>query len=76
MFIKDYNPVGIVSVGKEPIQLLEPLGTPLSIIRVVDLESAEGILREFVSQALSISKEHDVEYAFTSLPAEYADPAN
>jgi ribosomal protein S18 acetylase RimI-like enzyme len=71
VFLDDSKPIGIVSVGKEPIQLLKPLGTPLSMIRVVDPERSEGVIREFISQALRISKDNEVEYVSTSLPAKH-----
>ena len=71
VFIDDFEPIGIVSVGKEPVQLLEPLGTPFSMIQVVDPERNEGVMREFISQALRISMDNEVDYVSTNLPAKY-----
>ena len=71
VFIDDFEPIGIVSVGKEPVQLLEPLGTPFSMIQVVDPERNEGVMREFISQALRISMDNEGDYVSTNLPAKY-----
>ncbi len=36
VFVEGSDPVGVVSVGKEPIQLIEPPGTPVAILSIVD----------------------------------------
>lgn len=71
VFVEGSDPVGVVAVGKEPFQLLAPVGTPLSVIRVLDYEQQEETLREFASKAMAISKENEVDYVSTNVPSKY-----
>lgn len=71
VFVEGSDPVGLVAVGKEPFQLLAPVGTPLSVIRVLDYEQQEETLREFAIKALAMSKENEVDYVSTSVPSKY-----
>lgn len=71
VFVEGSDPIGVVAVGKEPFQLLAPVGTPLSVIRVLDYEQQEDTLREFASKAMEISKENGVGYVSTSVPSKY-----
>lgn len=71
VFVEDSNLVGIVSIGKEPIQLLAPPGTTMSEIRVLDLEGLKETLKEFASRALSLSKENAAKYSITRFPVRY-----
>jgi ribosomal protein S18 acetylase RimI-like enzyme len=55
-------------VGKEPLQLFAPIGTPLAGFRVLDYKQASEVLTEFTSAAMEIARDHDVDYASTSVP--------
>lgn len=68
LFVKDTHPVGFVMVGKEPLQLLAPLGTPLASFRILDYKQPPELLAEFVSAAMEIALDHDVDYAALSVP--------
>jgi ribosomal protein S18 acetylase RimI-like enzyme len=68
LFVKDTHPVGFVMVGKEPLQLLAPLGTPLASFRVLDYKQPTELLAEFISAAMAIAQDHDVDYAYLSMP--------
>ncbi|UCH57382.1 MAG: hypothetical protein JSV18_00190, partial [Candidatus Bathyarchaeota archaeon] len=70
VFVDD-SPVGLVAVGKEPVQLFAPLGTPLSMIRILDFERPKETLKEFSQKALAMSEENAVEYASISIPSKY-----
>ncbi|MDH5201013.1 MAG: GNAT family N-acetyltransferase [Candidatus Bathyarchaeota archaeon] len=74
VFVEGQKPVGVLSVGREPIQLLEPPGTPMAITSLVDPGQPEGVLREFASRALEISEERAVEYALAIFPFTYEGP--
>ena len=63
------DPVGVVSVGTEPVMLLAPVGTKLSLIRVVDYGKPLEVLEEFASGAMAITRENDAEYSHVSFPA-------
>ena len=74
VFVEGQMPFGVLSVGREPIQLLEPPGTPMAIMSLVDLDHPEGVLREFASRALEISEEREVEYVLAIFPFTYEEP--
>lgn len=74
VFVEGQKPVGVLSVGREPIQLLEPPGTPMAITSLVDPGQPEGVLREFASRALEISEEREVEYVLAIFPFTYEGP--
>lgn len=68
LFVKDAHPVGFAMVGKEPHSLFAPIGTPLATFRVLDYKQSPELLTEFVSAAVDIAHEHDVDYAYLSVP--------
>ncbi|MGY5880737.1 MAG: GNAT family N-acetyltransferase [Candidatus Thorarchaeota archaeon] len=72
VFIHDNELVGFVVVSEEPVKLLEPIGTPMSNIIVIDYSKPEEILKEFADGALRISKERNVVYSFIDVPAKYS----
>lgn len=76
VFVKDLNPFGIVAIGKEPIRFLAAPGTPMSEIRVFDFEVPSEILKEFISKALSISRENAAKYTLTRFPTKYVELTN
>jgi GNAT superfamily N-acetyltransferase len=76
VFIEDSNPFGIVAIGKEPIRFLAPPDTPMSEIRVVDFEKPKEVYLEFISKALSLSKENAVKYSLTRFPTKYRELTN
>ncbi|MFX0078615.1 MAG: GNAT family N-acetyltransferase [Candidatus Hermodarchaeota archaeon] len=68
LFVKDAQPVGFVMVGKEPLQLFAPIGTPLAVFRIIDYKQAPELLAEFIAAAVEIAHDHDVDYASISIP--------
>ncbi len=60
---RNTNPVGIVAVGKEPVQLLASPGTPMALIRLLETALSEEDLTDFATEALKLAMEKDVEYA-------------
>jgi len=68
LFVKDATPVGFVIVGREPLQLFAPSGTPLAVFRILDFKQAPKLLTEFVSEAVAIAHEKNVDYASISIP--------
>lgn len=73
VFIVDSNPIGLVTMGKEPVRLLAAIGTPISIINIIDFEQPNEILYEFASRALSLSKEKEVTFSSTTFPAKFEE---
>jgi len=73
VFIHDGELVGLVVVSEEPVKLLEPIGTLMSNIIVIDYTKPIEILKEFADGALKISKERNVVYSFIDVPAKYSE---
>jgi ribosomal protein S18 acetylase RimI-like enzyme len=69
VFVEDSNPVGIVAVGKEPIQLLAPPGTPMAIIRTLDNKQPAETLRTLALNALELGAKSNIEYAMATFPS-------
>lgn len=71
VFVHDQKLVGIVVLSEEPIRLIEPIGTPMSIILVIDYSMPIDILQEFADAALRMAKECNAAYSFIDIPAEH-----
>ncbi|MGY5873032.1 MAG: GNAT family N-acetyltransferase [Candidatus Thorarchaeota archaeon] len=70
VFIHKQDLVGFVVVSEEPVKLIEPLGTPMSNIIVIDYTKPVDVLKEFADGALRIARERNVAYSFIDIPAE------
>jgi ribosomal protein S18 acetylase RimI-like enzyme len=68
VFVQNLNPIGIVAVGKEPIQLLASPGTPVTLINLIETKQAEEVVEDFVSEALKLSTQKNVGYAMATFP--------
>jgi RimJ/RimL family protein N-acetyltransferase len=75
VFLSDKDVVGLVFVGKEPLQLLAPVGTPLSRFYLVDFQQPVSVLEEFLSEALKLAKAKKVDYAYLIFPAKHTSIA-
>ena len=71
VMIHDKKLVGLVVISEEPVRLLEPIGTPMSSVLVIDYSMPMHILQEFANAALRIAKDNNVAYSFLDIPAEY-----
>jgi len=60
---RNTDPVGIVAVGKEPVQLLASPGTPMAMMRLVEVALPEEDIADFATEALRLATEKGVEYA-------------
>ncbi len=70
VFAEDTQEVGAVYIGKEPLQLLEPIGTPLSRFFVLNFEHPPEILEEFAIKAMDAAKDANVFFAYIIIPAD------
>lgn len=75
-FVEGSDPVGVLSIGKEPIQLIEPPGTPVAILSLVDPDKPRRTIREFAEGALAKSRERSVEYALAIINHEHLEQIN
>jgi len=69
VFVQNSNLVGIVAVGKEPLQLLASPGTPLAIIRLIDTTLSKEDLENFAVEALRLATQKNSEYALATFPS-------
>lgn len=73
IFANDSNPLGIVTVGEEPIQLLAPVGTSVAVIDLIQKNQRLSVLREFAFQSLRLALEKKVRLATIELASEEQD---
>lgn len=74
VFVEGSDPVGVVSVGKEPIQLIEPPGTPVAILSLVDPKKPSRTIREFTEEAMAKMRENSVDYALAIINHRHSEP--
>ena len=70
LFVEGSDPVGIVIIGKEPIQLLAPPGTGMAFVDLLDLKSSREIIAAFAAESLEMLIQRQVAYALAKLPFE------
>jgi GNAT superfamily N-acetyltransferase len=75
VLLENENPAGIVMVGKEPVRLIAPLGTPLSLVRVIDAGASKETLRAVATQAIRLSEENGAEYSYVGFSARQEEAA-
>ncbi|MDH5448450.1 MAG: GNAT family N-acetyltransferase [Candidatus Bathyarchaeota archaeon] len=73
ILVEDSNPIGLVTTGKEPLQLLAPIGTPVAMIDLIQKNQPRSILTDFASQSLKLAIEKEAEYATVELTSEEGD---
>jgi len=66
VFVHESNPIGIIAMGKEPIQLYAPPGTPMALIRLIDPSLPEEVIKEFAAEAMKLATKNSVEYALAT----------
>lgn len=64
LFLCASNPVAIVYYGKEPVNLIAPIGTPFCMIQIIDYEKSHDCIEEIAEKTLSMGKKHTVKYVF------------
>lgn len=73
VLLEDSNPVSVVTLGKEPVRLIAPIGTPLSLVKVIDTQASKETLRAVATQAIRLSKENGAKYFYFGLSARYEE---
>jgi ribosomal protein S18 acetylase RimI-like enzyme len=73
VLLEDSNPVSVVTVGKEPVRLIAPIGTPLSLVRVIDTQASKETLRAVATQAIRLSEENGAEYSYIGFSARHEE---
>jgi len=68
VFVQNSNPIGIVAVGREPIQLLASPGTPVAFINLINAKQPKEDIETFACEALKLAIQKNVEYVLATFP--------
>ncbi len=75
LFVEDKQPVGLLYTGKEPVQLLAPLGTPVARIQLYTLKLPAAVLENFLSEAHNLAMKNDVDLVSATFPSKHENLA-
>jgi len=67
------NPVTVVILGEEPVRMIAPIGTPLSLVKLIDPRASRGTLRAAASKAVELSEKGGAEYSYTGFSARHEE---
>jgi len=76
IFAENSKPIGIVTAGKEPIQLLAPIGTPVAMIDLIQKNLNSKVLDEFASQSLKLAIEKEAQHVTIEFASDEKDAIN
>ena len=76
IFTEDSKPIGIVTTGKEPMQLLAPIGTPVATVDLIQKNLNPKILDEFATQSLKLALEKEAQHATIEFASDEKDAIN
>jgi GNAT superfamily N-acetyltransferase len=70
IFAKGSMPIGVVIIGKEPLQMLAPMGTPVAATSLIQKKQSKNVLKDFASQSLKLALEKEAEQVTIELTSE------
>ncbi len=70
IFAEGSKPIGIVTAGKEPLQMLAPIGTPVAVINLIQKGQHARVLKNFASQSLKLALENDAQLVTVDISSE------
>jgi len=70
IFVQNLNPIGIVAIGKEPIQLLAPPGTSVALASLTDFKQPPENVKAFISEAVKLAAQNNVGYTMATFPSD------
>ena len=77
LFVSDSNPLALYFLGKEPVNLIAPPGTLVSMIQILDYDKSKDCIEEIASKAISLGKENSAKYVLASnFPKEHINEVN
>jgi len=65
---QEADPIGIVAIGKEPIQLLAPPGTPVALVNLADFKQSAKNIKTFIYEAVKLAAQNNVGYILATFP--------
>ena len=76
IFTDDSKPIGIVTTGKEPMQMLAPIGTPVATVDLIQKNLNPKILDEFASKSLKLALEKEAQHVTIEFASDEKDAIN
>ncbi len=73
LYLNDDQVVGFAAVGKEPMQLFKPVGTPLIRLFVINYDQPVNILTALADDLLLLAKKRSVDFAYLDIPANHKE---
>jgi ribosomal protein S18 acetylase RimI-like enzyme len=73
LYIKGDKPIGLLSVGKEPVQLFAPISTPVARIQIIDFTHPAKVMDGFLTEVHAHANKHKVELVSTTFPSKYEE---
>ena len=71
LFICESIPVALFYYGKEPVNLIASIGTPICMIQIIDHEKSQACIDEIAKKTLSKGKSLNPKYIFVpNIPSE------
>jgi ribosomal protein S18 acetylase RimI-like enzyme len=70
VFVQDSTPIGLVAVGKEPVQLIAAPGTPMAIIQLIDTNQPKQTIEHVAQEGLRLATRKNIEYAVSVFPSD------
>jgi GNAT superfamily N-acetyltransferase len=70
VWVTEKKPIGLVIIGKEPIRLFAPPGTPMAVIELIDAKQSKTNLERFAKEAKQLAVRQNAEYATVVLLSE------
>ena len=71
--VHEGSAVGAVMTAVEPVRLIEPVGTAVSLLGIFDYGTPVEVLKELASEGLRIAEESKSVYSFIDVPAEHEE---
>ncbi|MFX1319188.1 MAG: GNAT family N-acetyltransferase [Promethearchaeota archaeon] len=69
LYLNDDQIVALAVIGKEPMQLFKPVGTPLIRLYVINYDQPINILTALADDLLLLAKKRSVDFAYLDIPA-------
>ena len=69
VFVLNSSPIGVVLVGKEPMQLFASPGSLMALVALIDAKLSEESMAAFTCETLKLVTRENVEYALVTLPS-------
>ncbi|MFW9831983.1 MAG: GNAT family N-acetyltransferase [Candidatus Thorarchaeota archaeon] len=73
LYLNDDEVVGLAAIGKEPMQLFKPVGTPLIRLFVINYDQPITILTALADDLLLLAKKRAVDFVYLDIPAKHKE---